>query len=175
VLITLMFRKRDGTRSASTTTNKLDDPSLKSAVDLSERLARLAPEDPESMPELGAQTYDESPGWSAVTAGLDPAGRAAAVRAVTEPSRAAKLAATGYIESDAQAYAIATNKGLFAYERQTGAAMTTTVRAPDGSASGWAGASHSDWKHIDPEALGAGAIAKARASMNTLANEPGRG
>ena len=126
--VTVSIRSTFGTRSASTTTNKLDDPSLKSAVDLSERLARLAPEDPESMPELGAQTYDESPGWSAVTAGLDPAGRAAAVRAVTEPSRAAKLAATGYIESDAQAYAIATNKGLFAYERQTGAAMTTTVR-----------------------------------------------
>ena len=75
------------------------------------------------MPELGAQTYDESPGWSAITAGLDPAGRAAAVRAVTEPSRAAKLAATGYIESDAQAFGIATNKGLFAYGRQTGAAI----------------------------------------------------
>jgi len=172
--VTVSIRSTFGTRSASTTTNKLDDASLKSAVDLSERLAKLAPEDPESMPELGAQTYDESPGWSAVTAGLDPAGRAAAVRAVTEPSRAANLAATGYIESDAQAYAIATNKGLFAYGRQTAAAMTTPVRATDGSASGWAGASHTDWSHIDPEALGARAIDKARASMNPVAIEPGR-
>jgi predicted Zn-dependent protease len=172
--VTVSIHSTFGTRSASTTTNKLDDVSLKSAVELSERLAKLAPEDPESMPELGPQTYDESPGWSAITAGLDPAGRAAAVRAVTEPSRAAKLAATGYIESDAQAHAIATNKGLFAYGRQTGAAMTTTVRAPDGSSSGWAGASHSDWSHIDPEALGARAIEKARASMNPVAIEPGR-
>ncbi|MEP7067459.1 MAG: metallopeptidase TldD-related protein, partial [Gemmatimonadota bacterium] len=172
--VTVTVRSTFGTRSASTTTNKLDEASLRSTVDRSERLAKLAPEDPESMPELGAQTYDESPGWSAITAGLDPAGRAAAVRAVTEPSRAAGLAAAGYIESDAQVYAIATNKGLFTYGRQTGAAMTTTVRAPNGSSSGWAGASHTDWSRIDPEALGARAIEKARASMNPVAIEPGR-
>jgi predicted Zn-dependent protease len=172
--VTVSIRSTFGTKSASTTTNKLDDVSLQAAVDLSERLAKLAPDDPEAMPELEPQTYDESPGWSAITASLDPAGRAAAVRAVTEPSRAAKLAATGYIESDAQAHAIANSKGLFAYGRQTGAAMTTTVRAPDGSSSGWAGASHTDWSRIDPEALGARAIDKARASMNPVAIEPGR-
>jgi predicted Zn-dependent protease len=172
--VTVSIRSTFGTKSASTTTNKLDDAALQAAVDLSERLAKLAPDDPEAMPELEAQTYDESPGWSAITASLDPAGRAAAVRAVTEPSRAAKLAATGYIESDAQAHAIATNKGLFAYGRFTGAAMTTTVRSTDGSSSGWAGASHTDWSRIDPEALGARAIEKARASMNPVAIEPGR-
>jgi predicted Zn-dependent protease len=172
--VTVSVRSTFGTRSASTTTNKLDDASLKAAVDMSEQLAKLAPEDPEFMPELEPQKYDSSPGWSAVTASLDPAGRAAAVRAVTEPSRASKLAATGYIESDAQANAIANNKGLFAYGRFTGASMTTTVRAPDGSSSGWAGASHTDWSHIDPEALGARAIEKARASMNPVAIEPGR-
>lgn len=168
------IRSTFGTRSASTTTNKLDDVSLQAAVELSERLAKLAPEDPESMPELGPQTYRESPAWSAVTANLDPAGRAAAVRAVTEPSRAAKFAATGYIESDASAHAIATNKGLFAYARETASSMTTTVRASDGSASGWAGASHTDWSRIDAEALGARAIEKARASANPVAIEPGR-
>jgi predicted Zn-dependent protease len=171
---TVTVRSTFGSRSASTTTNKLDDASLAAAVHLSEQLAKLAPEDPESMPELGAQHYDDSPDWSAVTATLNPAGRAAAVRAVTEPARAAKLAATGYIESDATATAIATNKGLFAYGRRTGAAMTTTVRASDGSASGWAGASHTDWSRIDPEALGARAIEKARASRNAVAIEPGR-
>ena len=172
--VTVSIRSTYGTKSASTTTNKLDDASLHQAVDLSERLAKLAPDDPEAMPELGAQTYTESPGWSQITANLEPAGRAAAVRAVTEPARAARLAATGYIESDAQAHAIATNKGLFAFGRQTGAVMTTTVRATDGSSSGWAGASHTDWSRIDPEALGARAIEKARASMNPVAIEPGR-
>jgi predicted Zn-dependent protease len=44
-----------GRRSGSSTTNQLDDASLKQAVDTAERLARLAPEDPEFMPELSAQ------------------------------------------------------------------------------------------------------------------------
>src|SRR6188508_3178557 len=39
-----------GKRQASTTTNVLDDASLKRTVELSERLAKLSPEDPELMP-----------------------------------------------------------------------------------------------------------------------------
>ena len=46
-----------GKRRASASTNVLDDATLKRTVDLAERLAKLAPEDPEIMPELGAQTY----------------------------------------------------------------------------------------------------------------------
>jgi len=46
-----------GRRRAQATTNVLDDAALKRTVDLALRLARLAPEDPELMPELGAQTY----------------------------------------------------------------------------------------------------------------------
>ena len=172
--VTVTIRSTFGTRSASTTTNKLDDASLQSAVDLSEKLARLAPGIPSRCRSSARRATTNRQGGARSPPRSIPAGRAAAVRAVTEPSRAAKLAATGYIESDAQAFAIATNKGLFAYGRQTGAAMTTTVRAPDGSSSGWAGASHTDWSHIDPEALGARAIEKARASMNPVAIEPGR-
>ena len=46
-----------GKRQASASTNVLDDASLKRTVDLATRLARLSPEDPELMPELGPQTY----------------------------------------------------------------------------------------------------------------------
>ena len=46
-----------GKRQASSTTNVLDEASLKRTVDLAIRLARLSPEDPELMPELGPQAY----------------------------------------------------------------------------------------------------------------------
>ena len=46
-----------GKRRASAPTNVLDDAALRRTVDLAERLAKLSPEDPEIMPELGAQTY----------------------------------------------------------------------------------------------------------------------
>jgi predicted Zn-dependent protease len=163
-----------GKRSASATTNKLDDDGLRWVVETSERLARLAPEDPEAMPGLGPQQYQDTRGWSDATAALDPAGRASAVRQVTEPSRGAGLSATGYLESDAEARAVANSKGLFAYGRRTLCSMTTTVRTQDGTGSGWAGAAHSDWSRVDPASLGARAIGKASRSARPVAIEPGR-
>jgi len=170
----LTVRSEYGKRAANASTNALDDDSLKRVVETSERLAKLAPEDPEAMPELGPQAVSASPGYSASTAALDPAGRAAAVSRVTEPARAAKLVATGYLETDVGSFAVANSKGLFDYSRQTSAAMTTTVRTPDASGSGWAGAAHSDWRRIDPSELGEHAIEKARRSVNAVAVEPGR-
>lgn len=171
---TVTVRSTFGTRSASASTNKLDDDALRAVVQMSERLARLAPEDPEAMPELEPQQYEETQGWSAATAALEPAGRASAVRRVTEPSRSAGMTSTGFLESGASAFTVANSKGLFAYGRRTGVAMTTTVRTPDGTGSGWAGAAHSDWSRINPDELAARAIEKARRSVKPVAIEPGR-
>jgi predicted Zn-dependent protease len=171
---TVTVRSLFGRRSANVTTNKLDDDGLRYAVETSERLARLAPEDPEEMSELGPQQYDESPGWSDATAALEPTGRATAVRAITEATRAAGLDGTGYLETTAGSFAVANSKGLFAYARGTGTALTTTVRTRDGTGSGWAGASHHDFSRLDPASLGTRAIEKARLSTNPVAVEPGR-
>ena len=171
---TLAVRSSVGKRSAVVNTNKLDDASLKSAVQLSERLAKLSPEDPEAMPELGPQTYVEGKGWSESTASLDPSARANAARAITEPSRVAGLVSTGYLETQAGATAVANSKGLFAYGRQTALSLTTTVRTQDGTGSGWAGATSHDFARLDPKALGERAIDKARRSVNPVGIEPGR-
>jgi predicted Zn-dependent protease len=171
---TINIRSTIGKRSASVTTNKVDDESLKAAVQMSERLAKLAPEDPEAMPELGPQQYAESGGWSDTTAGLDPGVRAAATRMITEPARKESLISTGFLESVAGSNAVANSKGLFAYGRQTALALTTTVRTQDGTGSGWAGATSHDWKQIDPASLAARAIEKAKRSVNAVAVEPGR-
>lgn len=163
-----------GHRSGSSTTNQLDDASLRQAVDTAERLARLAPEDPEYLPELGPQDYQPGSNWSDATAALDPQGRAEAVRAITAPASGAQLVSTGFLDARAGSSAVANTNGLFAWTRGTAAALTTTVRTPDGTGSGWSGASHYDWSRIDPAALGARAAEKARASRNPVAIEPGR-
>ena len=163
-----------GRRSAASTTNQLDDASLKQAVATAERLARLAPEDPEFLPELDPQQYESARNWSDATAVLDPQGRADAVRAITAPATRNGLVSTGYLDTRAAASAIANMKGLFAYTRSTASALTTTVRTTDGTGSGWAGASHHDWSRIDAAMLGARAADKARASHTPVAIEPGR-
>ena len=171
---TVVVRSVIGRRAGTAVTNRLDDESLRAAVRNAERIARLAPEDPEFMPELGPQTYAESVGWNDATAALDPEGRAAAVAAITGPVAAADAIATGYLETTAGSFAVANSRGLFAYLRETDAALTTTVRTKDGTGSGWAGASHNDWSRISPAQLGANALDKARKSVNPVAIEPGR-
>jgi predicted Zn-dependent protease len=171
---TVTVRSLFGRRSATVTTNKLDDAGLRYAVETSERLAKLAPEDPEEMGELEPQQHAESRAWSDATASLDPSGRVEAVSAITRAARNAGLQAIGYLETTAGSFAVANSKGLFAYARGTGAALTTTVRTPDGSGSGWAGAAHHDWSRLRPADLGARAIEKARLSTNPVAIEPGR-
>jgi predicted Zn-dependent protease len=163
-----------GKRTGGSSTNRLDDGSLRAAVQTAERLARLSPEDPEALPLLRPQQYGESAGWSEATASLEPTERATAVQHIATPARAANLLSTGYLEANAGAFAVANSRGLFAYNRSTSCALTTTVRTPDGTGSGWAGGAHFDWTRLDPQAFGARAIEKAKLSRSPVGIEPGR-
>src|SRR4030095_13671365 len=148
-----------GRRRASATSNVLDEASLKRTVDLAIRLARLAPEDPELMPELGPQTYSAVNAYVSSTADLDPETRASAVqRAVNAATASGKPAgaffSAGFLEATPRATAVATSNGLFAYHRSTDAEFSMTARTPDGTGSGWASAGARDWGAIDPAAIG---------------------
>jgi predicted Zn-dependent protease len=162
-----------GRRMASATTNGFDDESLRRVVETSERLARLTPENPEYMGELGPQQYPEVNAYFAATAQLDAETRARAVREITSRAQEAGLVSTGYLPFVAGAQAVATSRGLFAYARSTRANLTTTVRTPDGSGSGWAGTGTTDWSDVDPAALGRTAIQKAQLSRDPVEVEPG--
>lgn len=172
--VSVNIRSVFGRRVANVSVNRLDDASLKAAVENCERIAKLAPEDPELLPELGPQSHQDSIVWSDATASLEPETRANAVRAITEPAQRAGLISTGYLEAVASASAVANNRGLFAYGRSTGSAFTTTVRTPDGTGSGWAGVADNDFSRIDPAVLAARAIEKAQRSINPVGVEPGR-
>ncbi len=165
---------RFGLRRASVSFNALDDAGITDAARRAERLAEIAPEDPEQMPLLGPQEYEPSPAYFESTAGLDPETRAAAVAAVTERAVADGLDATGFLEHAARSVAIANTNGLFAYHRSTEASFTTTVRTAGGTGSGWAGSTHNDWDRLEaPEALAVRAAEKARRSVDAVGIEPG--
>ena len=164
-----------GRRRASASTNVLDDASLKRTVELSERLARLAPEDPEIMPELAGQQYAQVSAFVDRTADLSPEARAHAAQTVIdgEQAKANRLSIAGFIEANAGATAVATNSGLFAYHASTDVSMSTTARTPDGTGSGYAVAGSRDWADVNAAALGRRAADKALASRNPQAIEPG--
>ena len=164
-----------GPKHAVVQTNDLSDEAIERTVKQSEALARLAPDDPEAMPALPAQEYEQVASYFESTADLSPADRAQAALVALEVTRGAKdLHAAGFLVTGANANAIGNSKGLFAYHRNTFANYTLTVRTSDGTGSGWAAADHPDWSQIDYRSVGERAIEKARLSRNPVAIEPGR-
>ncbi len=163
-----------GRRVASSTTNRLDDDSLRAAVQTSERLAPLAPEDPEYLGELGPTPVPERGAVFSSTADLSPEARARAAAEVTTPAAERSLVSTGYIEHRTGSSAVMTTRGHFAYQASSNANFSTTVRTPDGTGSGWAGAGLFDWNELNARALGAQAIDKAERSREPRDVEPGR-
>ena len=164
-----------GKRHAAATTNDVSDDSLRRTVEQSEALAKLSPEDPETMPPLPAQTYAPVSGFFEYTADITPEERARAALTALEPARKAPdLKAAGFIIVNAGANAIGNRNGMFAYNRSTTTNYTLTVRTSDGTGSGWAGAENPDWNKLDFGAISAHALEKARLSRNPVAIEPGR-
>lgn len=164
-----------GPKHAVVTTNDLSDASLRRCVEQSEVLARLAPDDPEAMPELEPQKYVDVNAYMDSTANIGAAERAqAALTALAPARRAGDIKAAGFLIVGAGCTAQANSSGLFAYFKSTNTNYTLTVRTTDGTGSGWAGADHPDWRQIDFAAVSARAIDKARESRSPAAVEPGR-
>ncbi len=154
-----------GQRSASATTNQLDDRSIDDLVSRVMRMARLAPEMPEAMPPLAQQYYLPIPGAvDAATARFDPAARAKAVAAAIAAADAAKVSIAGFYTHASSTHSIATTAGLHAHHEWTWCDFSCTARTADGSGSGWAGTSSNRVGDLDTAALARIAVDKATAS-----------
>ena len=172
---TIRIQSVFGKRKASVVTNSRTDEGLRRAVEQSEALAKLAPEDPEYLGELGPQQYTPIAAWFDATAALSADERAKAAMSALGPARAANdLTVAGFLVTTARATAIGNSAGLFAYHRSTDARYSLTARTNDGTGSGWAAAGENDWSKLDFAAVAKRAIDKARASRNPVALEPGR-
>ncbi|MEP6732288.1 MAG: metallopeptidase TldD-related protein [bacterium] len=171
----LVVQSGYGPKHAVVTTGDLTPAGIERAVRQSEAIAKLVPDDPESMPLLAPQQYNDVKAYFEATASLTPAQRAAAAHTAIDAAKAAgDLAAAGFILAGSGYNAIASNTGMYAYFPATSANYQLTVRTNDGTGSGWAGADHPDWTQIDFKAVSDRAIQKARASRNPVAVEPGR-
>jgi predicted Zn-dependent protease len=164
-----------GNRGASASGNDVTDAGLGEVVRQSESLARLAPENPEAMPLLGAQTYKEVGGWFDSTANVTAEARARAAGTMLDAAKkAGDLQAAGILIATSGVQAVGNSAGLFAYHPSTSVDFTTTVRTKDGTGSGWAGVNHPDWTKIDFKTVSERAVTKARLSRNPTPIEPGR-
>tara|TARA_R110000764_G_scaffold43276_2_gene97340 strand:- start:1062 stop:2396 length:1335 start_codon:yes stop_codon:yes gene_type:complete len=172
--INLAVQVAFGKRMGTATINQFDDASLERVVRRAEELARLAPENPEFMPAVEAQTYTPTATYSAATAAISPEDRAAVATNSIDPCKAANLIAAGYLEYVTGFVSFMNSNGNFGYQTATSADYTCTVRTEDGRGSGWVGHNVQDVATFDADADVRIAMRKASASAEALALEPGK-
>ena len=169
--IAAVFGKKQGITSI----NEYDDASLQKAVARSEELARLAPENPEYLPFLGAQTYAApAETYLAATAAMRAKQRGDLVAQSLQVAKDAGVVAAGFLQNTASFSAMMNSHGLFAYSTSTDVNFSVTLRTKDGTGSGYASRGYNDVAKLDVAGASKTAAWKAAQSGNARAIEPGK-
>ena len=170
--LTVSIRTVVDGRTARATTNRLDEDSLRGAVEASLSLAASEPKDPRLLPLPGRQTYRRIKRFFPQTAALTPEDRARAVRRVCDLATNLGQVAAGIFSSGQMQTAIGNSRGLFAAYRQTRAEFSVT--AQEAGAASWAKANVASVREIDPLKLAKRASDKAHRATNPRELVPGQ-
>lgn len=167
--VTVWIDKKRG----SSSTNEIDDASLRAAVAQAQDLARISPVDREYMPTLGPQTYKPVNGYAEATSNISLGDRARAINDVIANCEKAGVIGAGFHQARGSAGASATKNGNFSYERSSLVSLSTTARTPDGGSSGYFLRNHFDVGKLDVKRVSREAIRKALQSRRPRTLEPG--
>jgi predicted Zn-dependent protease len=161
-------------RTARSTTNRLDDESLKRALTAAETLAKVQEPDPDLLPMAengGAPTKVPSRHFAA-TAALTPQDRAQGVETIVNIAKQHKLTTAGIYSSAEGFEGIFNSCGLSDWHTQTLAEVSITMLGDNSS--GWQKLNSPDVARLDPKALAETAARKAVESINPLDLAPGK-
>ena len=167
--VTVWIDKKRG----SSSTNEMDDESLKAAVAQAEQLARISPVDREYMPTLGPQTYQPVSGYAEGTSNISLQNRARSINDVIAGCEKAGVIGAGFHQARGAAGASATKNGNFNYSRSSLVSLSTNARTPDGSSSGYFLRNHFDVAKLDSKRVAREAIRKALESRQPQTLAPG--
>lgn len=131
-----------GRKVGSATTNRLDKHSLLEMLSKAERIAKVAPDDPEYLPPLPKQRYADLPTFRDATAKASPMDLARRTKPVIDKCVQNGLVAAGIMTNSVSANGIAASTGLFGYEQSTEAKFSLTATGDDSS--GWTLNAHRD-------------------------------
>jgi predicted Zn-dependent protease len=165
--------ERDG-QSGTTSLSEFDERTLREAVKLTEQLALLSPRNPERAEPVGPQKYPELENFAESTAKARNEAFIPHIRAIIEAAKAKDLVAAGFFERAARAAAIANKQGNFSYGQTADSSLSTTIRAIDGSSSGWASQPAVRIEEIDGAAVGRSAMEKCLRWKNPKRLDPGK-
>jgi PmbA protein len=170
--VTVSVRTVVDRRTARAATNRLDEDSLRKAVESSLELAHSQPKSPNLLPMPGKQRYRAVNRFSRETAALSPETRARAVKQASDLAIRSGQVAAGIFSSGQSQLALGNSRGLFAMHRQTHAEFSITMQ--DDPAASWAKANSGDVRKIDPQALARRASEKAKMAKDAQELPPGK-
>ena len=170
--LTVSIRTVADRRTARATTNRIDEDSLRAAIEASLSLAHSQPKDPRLLPMPAKQRYRKVNRFIKPTVALSAEDRAHAVRHASELALKIGQVAAGIYSNGQNQSALGNSRGLFAAYRETHAEFSITIQ--EGSAASWAKANSADVRAFDPQKLAARVSEKCHFAVNTRELAPGR-
>jgi PmbA protein len=170
--LTISIRTIIDGRTARTTTNRIDEDSLRAAIEASLSLAQSQPKDPRLLHLPGKQRYRKVKRFVPRTAALTPEARARTVQRACDLAVNHRQVAAGIFSSGQSQSALANSRGLFATYRDSHATFSITMQ--EGVAASWAKANSADFHAFDPQKLAQRASEKAHLAANAREISPGR-
>jgi predicted Zn-dependent protease len=162
--ITVSIRTIAEGRTARVTTNRIDDSSLRAAVDSSLSLAASQPQDKRLLAPPGKQRYRSVQRFIKQTAAITPEDRARAVRRACDLALKRAQVAAGIFSTGESQAAMGNSRGLRAAYRETHAEFSITMQ--EAPAASWAKANAADVRDFDPQQLAARASHKAHLAVD---------
>ena len=161
-------------KTARSTTNKLDDDSLRRAVEAAQSMSKVQHADDGLLPMASPVAAPPAPPsrFFAATAAMDADARADVVGKIVRRAKLHKLTTAGIVSTSNQVEAIVNSRGLNVLHRQTSSEVSITMLA--GDSSGWQKANSPDIARLDPENLAEVAARKALNSAGPRELAPGR-
>jgi PmbA protein len=170
--LTVSIRTVADGRTARTTTNRIDEDSLRVAIESALTLAQSQPKDPRLLPLLGRQGCRPVNRFQKHTATITPEDRARAVRHACDLAMKQGQVGAGIFATGLSQAAVGNSNGLFNAYRETHAEFSITMQ--EGSAASWAKANSADVRAFDPQKLAHRASDKVHLAVNPRELPPGR-
>ncbi|MFC1554834.1 TldD/PmbA family protein [candidate division KSB1 bacterium] len=168
VNISIYINKKRGAAS----TSQFDDVSLKKAVDRAMQMLKYANEDPDFLPPLPQQQYEEVNSYFDSTANFSAEERARGVSYIVNECKKRDISAAGIFTTTAGCSAMMNTAGMFNYRKSTKAEYSATVLTEDSS--GWVTKPAWDINEIDPQELGLKAVETAQRALHPKEASPGK-
>ena len=162
-------------KTARATTNRMDDESLRRAVQSAEQIAKVQEPDPDLLSMPSPQEAKNTRGVERhfeATAAITPETRAAAVEQIVDVAKKHKQTTAGIYSCSENLEALFNSRGLSRIHRQTSSEVSITMLADDSS--GWQKANSPNVANLDPRRLAEIAAEKAAQSADPREVAPGK-